>query len=639
MVLQIKRFSRRQRLKQHLTALVNEYLSLPFSPNPDILHLPVSLHGFGFPSIVRTNAAVAVAGLRRDLNHPNPLFSDLARIVLSNWSVHFHNFLYPLSHPASQYSSLSYHRHLPAAYIVAQSTLHAINVAIVPTDQSFLWSGDISLLALPTTHLTPSTQTLSMYVRRGRGRLSDWGLWLVPPHSSRASFQPSTLNPFAPRSAPSEHFPLVKAWLSDISLCDIVIGDLSLAYPRNHRRRSAVAKILAADGVFSLFRGSYNLRDTDGRTLWATDGLHIPGSSTSSSAVVGPSSLAFTLHGTASQSLQAEVFALIVAFVLAERKNLPNSLVLSDHAASVHLVEDARATGLAPHFWTNKNAQSYYRWLSDIATTSSCSTALHHVKAHTTSTTVPSQLNHIADRTAAEARQFPAFTPSAPVPTFSMDDFTLWSHTHGYIESDDMSFVDDELSRISANHVAIKSIRMARDIHDSRPTPAYAYVQAFSAYSALVQIQTRSGQLPVASTLYRRKMASSPACQLRCGWLWEDVHHVFVSCPHTTHLRAAASASVRAEVAAAIIGAPADVRENLLNATEHLFRDDPIWPLEVSKYYLGHTPSVHGFLDTELEWDSSLTRARIGARVHSTWHSSSIRLAGRIWGFHRRFIH
>lgn len=117
------------------------------------------------------------------------------------------------------------------------------------------------------------------------------------------------------------------------------------------------------------------------------------------------------------------------------------------------------------------------------------------------------------------------------------------------------------------------------------------------------------------------------------------MHHVFVSCPHTTHLRAAASALVRAEVAAAIIAAPADVRKNLLNATERLFRDNPIWPLEVSKYYLGHTPSVHGFLNTKLEWDSSLTRAQIGAQVHNTWHSSVIQLEGRIWGFHQRFTH
>ena len=51
---------------------VHNLLGFPFRPNTSIATLPVSLHGFNFPSISRIKQAITISGLSRDLNHHIP---------------------------------------------------------------------------------------------------------------------------------------------------------------------------------------------------------------------------------------------------------------------------------------------------------------------------------------------------------------------------------------------------------------------------------------------------------------------------------------------------------------------------------------------------------------------------------------
>src|SRR5258706_8386883 len=61
-------------LESHIMSKIHFYFSFPFMPSPNILHLPISLHCFGFASISCFNDALAVSGVLWDLNHHVPIF-------------------------------------------------------------------------------------------------------------------------------------------------------------------------------------------------------------------------------------------------------------------------------------------------------------------------------------------------------------------------------------------------------------------------------------------------------------------------------------------------------------------------------------------------------------------------------------
>jgi len=56
-------------LDKHIIKKVHLALSFPFRPSSRIATLPLSHHGFDFPSIARINTGIAVAGISQDLNH------------------------------------------------------------------------------------------------------------------------------------------------------------------------------------------------------------------------------------------------------------------------------------------------------------------------------------------------------------------------------------------------------------------------------------------------------------------------------------------------------------------------------------------------------------------------------------------
>jgi len=65
---------------------IHDYLRFPFPFGSTLLTLPLHLYGFDFPSVARINDVAAVSGLLRDLNHHLPLFSNMARITLADWT-------------------------------------------------------------------------------------------------------------------------------------------------------------------------------------------------------------------------------------------------------------------------------------------------------------------------------------------------------------------------------------------------------------------------------------------------------------------------------------------------------------------------------------------------------------------------
>ncbi|KAJ7899507.1 hypothetical protein B0H14DRAFT_2494267 [Mycena olivaceomarginata] len=151
---------------------------------------------------------------------------------------------------------------------------------------------------------------------------------------------------------------------------------------------------------------------------------------------------------------------------------------------------------------------------------------------------------------------------------------------------------------------------MALHLYDTKAPPEYSYTHAYSAYSALVQLYARSGQLPSADLLYARGKLASPQCRVGCDAI-EDTHHIFVHCARYTEWRAKAITEL--------------LRRTLL------FSDDIVWPLQYSTYYLGHIPRFDHLVPTTND-PTPLSHSRLAHYFAADWHVASIRLAGRIWG-------
>ncbi|KAJ7196368.1 hypothetical protein GGX14DRAFT_376195, partial [Mycena pura] len=105
----------------------------------------------------------------------------------------------------------------------------------------------------------------------------------------------------------------------------------------------------------------------------------------------------------------------------------------------------------------------------------------------------------------------------------------------------------------------------------------------------------------------------SPNCRMGCAAI-EDVHHIFVDCARYTSWRAKAT------------------EELYTRASKLLFSDDcSLWPLHYSTYFLGHVLKFTHLLPLNHDLPK-LAFARLIHHLSAEWHTTSIRLTGRIWG-------
>ncbi|KAG2350192.1 hypothetical protein BDR05DRAFT_954295 [Suillus weaverae] len=144
------------KLDLRVAHIVHHYLRFPFPFHSGLLSLPLALFGLDFPSITRLNAAAAIVGLQRDLNHPIKSFREMARITLTDWSCVLNSCRYPLAKPYPQRSFVHARKKLPWAWILAHKTLQALDSSFVPTDQSSLLHGEIGI-----SHILNSSSTVA----------------------------------------------------------------------------------------------------------------------------------------------------------------------------------------------------------------------------------------------------------------------------------------------------------------------------------------------------------------------------------------------------------------------------------------------------------------------------------------------
>jgi hypothetical protein len=219
-----------------------------------------------------------------------------------------------------------------------------------------------------------------------------------------------------------------------------------------------------------------------------------------------------------------------------------------------------------------------------------------------------------------------------------MDEYTPYRDVDGWIESDIRAFVDYFLASEMACTLALGNrMRMLTWVHDTHHPPEYPYTRAVSAHSAVIQLYARSGQLPIAETLEQRSKLSSSTCRL-CGNAVESMHHVFVDCRDFESWRMTAADELvnRTELKLIEAEIPVGEQQAVLSAAKSLFTDEPtVWPLTISQYYIGQIPSLNDLITREMIPDT-IRRRKLTSHVASDWHTSSIRLAGRIFGSFQR---
>ncbi|KAJ7460333.1 hypothetical protein FB451DRAFT_1271046 [Mycena latifolia] len=314
---------------------------------------------------------------------------------------------------------------------------------------------------------------------------------------------------------------------------------------------------------------------------------------------------------------------LIICLILSDPND--DSTLYSDHLNATRLIDDSKTAVDQQTHLRGMNGRSYYRWILRLVADNPLK--IVYTPGHSSEVTVPARLNHEADHYASSAQRHLDEVFTAPTPTFYMDEFTFHTRDDGWIESSIRNYVEkSQILNASKHHSAINT--EWRSIYTtSPPPPEYSYTMAYSAYSAVVQLYARSGQLPTAEILHSRGKIDDERCRAGCDAI-EDQHHIFVVCERYAEWREKAAEDLYRRTNNKL------AEKGIEEVNRSLFSDNKsIWPLHYSTYYLGHLPKIEPHLPRKIgENGDRVVRTRLAHHLASDWHTAAIRLAGRIWG-------
>ncbi|RDX46496.1 hypothetical protein OH76DRAFT_1558338 [Lentinus brumalis] len=657
---------------------VHEYLGFPFRFNHHLLYAPFSHLGFDFRSIARLNDAAAVQGMLRDLNHHVPAFRVMARITLADWTCMLNDCQGPLEGTVARSFARS-KRTLPTAWITALDVLRELGLAVRLTDQSHLFTGDVALRhlvrGLPPPPTTPDSLVITNLERAGITHLHQVASWSYsgPGCASQGArlIPHPNLDAVLRRYSAGRDWPTVARWLGQLTLEDltraaagILRGSRSrdgdhrghhgqhdarwtLALPRKVRQDAAEWLIRAAaslsntpplpsDEFANIIASDASAVDRSWPFCEASKHVTFAAASTTSTLLMSISPL-----DRCASSLHGEILGLISATLLhlhsPQQSSSPPTL-FTDHLNSVRFV-DNHLTLPSDHYKPPSftPALSLYTWLFDLLARSPTPPIISYTPAHTSSTSLPARANSFVDRLASSPDAHSLQNPPLAIslPTFTLPDYSLHSPTHGYIESGLPAFLSSRATALLASRPDIRpNLSLFRALYDAHAPPLHPYTRASSAYSAAVQLYSRSSQLDTAFTRYSRYGDCSPWCHAGCAAV-ETAHHVFVVCPAFDRFRQSALRDVIRDTSEQLTTAKTTptLTEVVLRVTSALFSDSSeVWPQHTSRYYLGTMPPLQNII----RFPDTLDGRRLLTRVVQAWHLASIRLASRIWGEYKR---
>jgi len=176
-------------LDRQIIEKVHLALGFPFRPSSRIATLPLSHHGFDFPSIVRTNAGITVSGISQDLNHHICTYQTMARVMMADWTCEKNGCVYPLDGNGLLKGFSHHMQSIPAGWIIAQKVMKDLltPLSLRMMDQSSFAGGEVSLSHMVNicNHRNPQKfadlngNTLRLLQMKGIQSLQDIGRWVV----------------------------------------------------------------------------------------------------------------------------------------------------------------------------------------------------------------------------------------------------------------------------------------------------------------------------------------------------------------------------------------------------------------------------------------------------------------------------
>ncbi|KAJ7432247.1 hypothetical protein B0H11DRAFT_1668785, partial [Mycena galericulata] len=142
----------------------------------------------------------------------------------------------------------------------------------------------------------------------------------------------------------------------------------------------------------------------------------------------------FILHG--------ELMGLIVCLVLTDSHG-NESVLYTNHLNAVRLIDDSKTVIDQRQRLRGMNGRSYYRWILNLASRNPLK--ITYTPGHSEEVSIPARLNFEADHYASSAQRRLHDVPTAPIPTFFMDEFTFYTPDDGWIESSIRTFVEKAL--------------------------------------------------------------------------------------------------------------------------------------------------------------------------------------------------
>jgi Reverse transcriptase (RNA-dependent DNA polymerase) len=636
------------KLDRLVAAKAHAISGFPWIFNSEIATLPVSLHGSEFPSIRRINASIAVDGLARDLNHHITSYRNMALITLADWTCSMNNCINPLAEPGilKNFSRRMHFNTIPAAWIIAQKEMGSMKppLCLHSTDQSHILNGDVSIshtLKILKSFDNAAPSGSSSYSLRTMGirLVNQIGVW--QPLNLSLKFNPFSINHIQSTShvlsnAAKKNLNKITIALSHSDIYMFSSGSADLLLPRSLRQDNAERHIISLEQTCK-FPPSLHPHNNN---TWATDGSMVPASSSISepksitAAATGPLTLLLRVAHRNASILHGEQMGLLTALVLAD----PSPMIYTDHLNSANLIEDNRSAVNQELRLRSMNGRSYYRWILDLVSRKFATVI--YTKAHTNDISLPASLNRDADHYASSAQKLISSIPLAPIPTFFMNPFTFHRQTDGWIESNIRYFVDHFCAKATADRLALlPKHRMSTWLYDANPPPPWVYTKASSAYTALVQLYARSGQLPTAQGMFQKKSLLSPICRFGCPDT-ESPHHIFVVCGHFSEFRSKELASLSNTIKNKLDDAGLTPTDQIpvLNTVKSIFSDsDSVWPLRSAMFFLGQIPKIDPLINPVMV-NNHVTRSRLIHNVAADIHLSSVRLASRIFGDHQKVM-
>ncbi|KAJ7774186.1 hypothetical protein DFH07DRAFT_800602 [Mycena maculata] len=575
----------------------------------------------------------------------------MARITLADWTCTINECVDPLDGDGLDSDFSHYAAKVPYGWIVAQKAMGKMFPRMSPrmTERAEILKGDVSLSHCATLHdhripNPPGTRKLldgnNLRSLRAKGirTIVDVGLWKASDSATGYTFVPRKQTFEGKWSTPAkESWNKAVQLLSRTHLTWLFNGSDDLLLQRAARRNIAENTLRRLANTIPLAPSPTAM----GRQIWATDGSMTPASAglmqpkSVTAAITGPTTLVLRIEGRNIASTQGELTAL-VAGILFTDATTSSPRLYTDYLNAVNMIEDSRSSVNQDSKLRRMNARSYYRWILSLAKEKDVEVL--HTKGHTDELSLPSQMNYEADHYASTSQRHLDPIPFAPVPTFFMDDYNFYSDRDGWIESNIRQLVDMVLAQNTSEALAVGNHqRMLTSVYETRPPPEFPYIRAYSAFSATVQLYARSGQLATADTLAKRNKIESEQCRFGCDAA-EDMHHLFVDCKRYSdwRVKAAEELTKKTEKKLNEKGVEEAAQKRLLSAAKSLFsRNDDIWPLKHSFYYLGHIPPLDSLLPANTPLNG-LARERLLHHFASDWHLVAIRLAGRIFGDYQR---